>query len=377
MKVIQESKRKRRIDRIKISNLNDLNELLRKEGYIIDEANEEKTKGKIINEFNVDKSVVEDLYKRIKEDEVDFRVEDIRDLINYIEKITLFENLHKKLSKKVSRIKTLIIDRIEYEREPSIQEDVENMISIIEKVADEVSDVISREDRIKIEELEREIDSGYVYAKDIELLKKMLINNRENVKETYNEETKTKTIYIKIPKEINYEYIKAKIGTTKYHEYLTKNIPRMSRLIKNMNKYIKEEEKSKDIFRINQSEVLQDSINMAVAVYDNKEFKAISGSDEIENCCKALPLKETVFKSNKVNKLGKLGIGYDRVNDSEKKIFEEIHKQIEKESLRDKGDLTLYSKWEPCPSCYLVINQFRKIHPGINVKVKYIKRYGE
>ena len=64
-------------------------------------------------------------------------------------------------------------------------------------------------------------------------------------------------------------------------------------------------------------------------MYDNKEFKAISGSNEIEDYCKAPPIKEASFKSSKVNKLGNLGIGYNRVNDSEKKILEEIHKQIE------------------------------------------------
>lgn len=83
------------------------------------------------------------------------------------------------------------------------------------------------------------------------------------------------------------------------------------------------------------------------------------------------------FKSNKVNKLGEFGIGYDRINDSEKKIIEEIHKQIEAKVLKDEGNLTLYSKWEPCPSCCFVISQFCKKHPNIEVQVKYHKKYGE
>lgn len=144
-----------------------------------------------------------------------------------------------------------------------------------------------------------------------------------------------------------------------------------------MNYYLKEHDKENSIFKIDQSKALQDTINIAVAIYDGKEFKAISGSNEIANYCYALPLNMTVFKSNKVNKLGKLGIGYNRVNDSEKKIFEEINRQIEEKVLSNEGNLILYSKWEPCPSCYFVIDQFCKKHPCIKVQVRYIKKYGE
>ena len=151
----------------------------------------------------------------------------------------------------------------------------------------------------------------------------------------------------------------------------------MQRLIKNMNKYIKVDEKEKTTFKIDQSKTLQDSINIAVAIYDNKEFKAISGSNNITNYCIAPSQGTAVFKSSKVNKLGKLGIGYNRVNDSEKKIFEEIHKQIEEKVLKNEGNLILYSKWEPCPSCYFVISQFCRQHPNIKIQVKYSKKYGE
>ncbi|HEY5525692.1 MAG TPA: deaminase domain-containing protein, partial [Clostridium sp.] len=143
------------------------------------------------------------------------------------------------------------------------------------------------------------------------------------------------------------------------------------------NKYMKVDEKEKTTFKIDQSKALQDSINIAVAIYDNKEFKAISGSNNITNYCTAPSLEEAIFKSSKVNKLGKLGVGYDRVNDSEKKIFEEIHKQIEAKVLKNEGNLILYSKWEPCPSCYFVISQFCKKHPNIKVQVKYGEKYGE
>jgi hypothetical protein len=369
--------KKRKKERIKINNLNDFKEALKKEGYKINKFDEEKFKEEIARSFGVDNSVIESLYTCISENEITYRANDIKDLIDYIKKMMLFENEHNKLCAKISEIKMLSIDRIEYEREPNVKDNIENMISVIERVANEISGIISEEDKIKLEELEKELDKEYLYAKDIELLKKMVSIRKKGVKETYNAQTKIKTILIEIPEKINYEYITAKKGTVEYHEYLSNNIPRMQRLIRNMNKYVKADEKEKAIFRINQSEALQDSINMSVAIYDEKEFRAISGKNEITNCCSAPLPEKAIFKSSKVNKLGELGVGYNRVNDSEKKIFEEIYKQIENKVLKDEGNLILYSKWEPCPSCYSVINQFCKKYPHIKVQVKYIKKYGE
>ena len=54
-----------------------------------------------------------------------------------------------------------------------------------------------------------------------------------------------------------------------------------------------------------------------------------------------------------------MGIGYNRVNDSEKKIIEEINNLIDLGKIPSEGELVLYSKWEPCPSCYYVISQFK------------------
>ncbi|WP_061994020.1 deaminase domain-containing protein [Clostridium sp. ATCC 25772] len=363
--------------RIDINNLNDFKDALKKEGYKINEFDEEKFKVEIAKTFEVDNSLIESLYTYISEDEITYRANDIKDLIDYINKMVLFENQHNKLCKKISTIKKISIDRIEYEKEPSIQDNIGNMINIIEKVSNKISGLISEKEKIKLEKLEKELDKQYIYAKDIELLKKMILIRKGGVKEKYNAKTKIKTISIEIPERINYEYIKAKKGTIEYHEYLSNNIPRMKRLIKNINKYMKADEKEKTAFKINQSKTLQDSINIALATYDGKEFRAISGSNEIRNYCSAPPLEKAIFKSSKVNKLGKIGIGYDRVNDSEKKILEEIHKQIEEKVLKDEGNLTLYSKWEPCPSCYSVINQFMKKHPYIDVQVKYIKKYSK
>lgn len=177
-----------------------------------------------------------------------------------------------------------------------------------------------------------------------------------------------------MPNEITLDYIPAKLGSIEYHNHIKNNIPRIKRLRKNIKKYMVVN-KDKSV-NINQTELLQDTINIAVAVYDNKEFKAVSGSNDIDKFCTSPKESDATFTSSKVNKLGQLGIGYNRANDSEKKIFEEIHKQIELGKIKDYGNLELYSKWEPCPSCYYVISQFCKKHPNINVKVKYSKEYG-
>lgn len=379
MNVIQKDilARKRKKERIKINSIDDFKEQLKKEGYKINEFDEEKFKYEIERIFEVDNGTIEKMYKYIDEGEFTYRADCIEDLIDYIKKIILFENEHNKLCKKISKVKILNIGRLEYEREPNIQDNIENMIKDIKRIANDMSVMMNEEEKIKLEELERELDKDYLYSKDIELLKKILLTEKNGLKEKYNTKTNIKTISIEIPQKINCKYIKTKKGSVEYHEYLNNNIPRMQRLIKNINKYMKIDEKEKLIFKIDQSKTLQDSINVAVAIYNEKEFRAISGSNEITGYCMSPPLEKAVFKSSKVNKLGKLGIGYDRVNDSEKKIFEQIHKKIEEKELKDEGNLILYSKWEPCPSCYHVINQFCKKHPHIQVQIKYIKKYGE
>lgn len=364
-------------ERIKISNLNEFKDALKREGYNIIEFDEEKFKENITRIFDVNNVVAERLHICIKDADVTYRANDVRDFIDYIKKIISFENEHNKLCKKISDIKRLNIDRVEYEREQKVKDNVEHIVNVIEEIKSNISTIINKEEKSILEVLEKELDNEYIYAKDIELLKKIVINRNEGIKEKYDHETKIKTLSIQMPKQINYQYIKAKKGTVEYHQYLSKNIPRMQRLIKNLNKYINVDEDEKTTFKINQSKTLQDSINIAVAIYDNKEFKAISGSNDIKNYYKAPSKEKAVFKSNKVNKLGELGIGYDRVNDSEKKIFEEIHRQIEEKALKNEGNLILYSKWEPCPSCYFVISQFSKVHPNIKIQVKYSKKYGE
>ena len=368
---------RRKKERIKISNLADFKNALIKEEYLTNEFAEENLKKEVQKIFGLSNSVIDNLYKRLQQEDIKYRANNVTEFIDYMEKIMVFEDEQNRLCEKISSIKILEIDRVEYDRIMSVQDNVEEILKDIAGLSDSIAVRMNEEEKINLENLEKEIDEGYVYAKDIELLKKMVVTKEAELEEKYNEDTKTRTIKIKIPQEINSEYIKAKKGSVEYYEHLTNNIPRMQRLINNLNRYIEIDEEEKDKVRINQSETLQDSINIAVAVFDGLKFKAISGSDEIENFCMAPARDKAVFKSSKVNKLGKLGIGYDRINDSEKKIFEAIHQKIQAKEVKDYGKLTLYSKWEPCQSCYFVISQFIKRYPEIDVQIKYLKRYGE
>ena len=83
---------------------------------------------------------------------------------------------------------------------------------------------------------------------------------------------------------------------------------------KNLDKYIME---YNNTYKINQSIAIQDSVNMAIVTYNGEEFRAVSGKNDIENSCTLISPGLEFFESCKVNKLGKLGIGYNRINDSE------------------------------------------------------------
>lgn len=361
-------------DRIKIRTMKDFNKALQNENYNFNVLTEEEFKEKIINELNVNNKICEEMYRTLKNGNITYKVNGIIDFIDYIESIIIFEDEHSKLCEKISKIKTLIIDRVEYERILTTQDDVDHILKIIEETKKSISIKINEEGKVKLESLEDEIDRDYVYAKDIELLKRMIICNNKNIKEEYDENSQTKTLFIEIPQNIDFDYIKSEKGTVEYYKHIKSYIPRMKRLIKNLDKYII---KYNNTYKINQSTAIQDSVNMAIAIYDGKEFRAVSGKNDIKNSCTLIPLGKEYFKSCKVNKLGKLGIGYNRINDSEKKILEKIHKLINDGSLSDEGELILYSKWEPCPSCYYVISQFIEKYPKINLKVMYYKEYGE
>lgn len=362
--------------RIKIRDIEDLKKALLEKNIILQSYNELNLKEIFLKDFNIDIDIFNKIYCSIKEGLITYKVEDINDFIDYIKNIIIFEDEHKKLCEKLNKIKILKIDRVEYDRIPSIQDDVEHILKIVDYIKEAISAEIDDEGKLKLNSLEDEVDRDYVYAKDIELLKKIIIYNNNNIKEEYDESSQTKTLLIEVPNNINFDYIKAENGSVEYYQHIKSYIPRMKRLIRNIDKYIEVEEIN-GVFKINQSTAIQDSVNMAIAVFNNQEFRAVSGKNDIKNSCKLVSLEEAVFESCKVNKLGKLGIGYNRVNDSEKKIFEYINKKIEHKELNPEGNLTLYTKWQPCPSCYYVISQFINKYPKIDIKVKYYKEYGE
>ena len=361
-------------DRIKIKTIKDFNKVLQNENYNLNIITEIDFKQEITHKFNVNNKVCEEMYKALNNEEITYKVNGIKNFIDYIENIIVFEEEYNKLLKKIGKINTLIIDRVEYERILTTQDDVEHILKVTEETKKSISRKINEEGKIKLESLEDEINRDYVYAKDIELLKRMILCNNKNVKEEYDEKSQTKTLIIEIPQEIGFDYIKSEKGSVEYYQHIKSYIPRMKRLIKNLDKYIME---YNNTYKINQSIAIQDSVNMAIVIYNGKEFRAVSGKNDIENSCTLIQPGQEYFESCKVNKLGKLGIGYNRINDSEKKILEKIHKLIEDGSLSDEGPLILYSKWEPCPSCYYVISQFIKKYPKISLNVMYYKEYGE
>ncbi|ETJ29306.1 hypothetical protein Q604_UNBC16152G0001, partial [human gut metagenome] len=89
---------------------------------------------------------------------------------------------------------------------------------------------IDEYEKLRLYELETGIDENYIYAKDIELLKKMIIKDKGKVKNTYDEFTCNKRIYIDIPENMNSSYIKPLEGSIEYHEHISRNIPRIKRL---------------------------------------------------------------------------------------------------------------------------------------------------
>ena len=365
----------RKKSRINIYSIEDLKKALKIEGYRIYDLSKDNFKEKITSHLNIDDRLVEELYKLIVKDEINFKVDNISGLIDYIEKIIFFEELHNKLCEKIKGVEHIHIHRIEYERVSAPKEDVSHIVRIIEEIKEEISESITEEEYLYIESLEKEIDKEYLYTKDIELLKRMLVNSSTDLKEEYNKETMIKRVSIKLSEKIESNYIKPLKGSVEYYQHISSNIPRLKRLIKNIHKYIEKHEAYENEFNINQSSALQDSINLAVATYNDNEFRAISGSNDVLDYCTVVPMDKSAFISRKVNKLGELGVGYNRVNDSEKKILEEINKQIESGKLKDEGNLILYSKFEPCPSCYYVISQFMKKYPKIKIHVKYKEKY--
>ncbi|MGL4772327.1 MAG: deaminase domain-containing protein [Clostridium sp.] len=354
--------------RLKIKSIDDLKSALVEEGYKI----ELTLKQELMNNFNINEDIATLIVNTLEDSKITYRAECVKAFIDYIHKLKVFEKEHKKLSVKISSIDKLIIGRVEYHREPSPQQNVEHIIKCIDNLTCNITSSLTKEEMDKFHAMEKELKDGYLYSKDIELLKKIVSSNNENLKENYNTASKIKTITVNIPTTLGINFMKSEKGSVEYHNHISSYIPRIKRLRKNIDKYL---EATNDGHKINQSSALLDSMNIAYATYDNKEFKALSGDVDVRGYCNSP--KEVKFKSVDVNRLGQVGTGYTRENDSEKKILEEIHNQIENKILKESGELTLCTKWEPCPSCYYVLSQFIKEHPKVKINIKYKKKYGE
>ena len=81
----------RKKSRINIYSIEDLKKALKIEGYRIYDLSKDNFKEKITSHLNIDDRLVEELYKLIVKDEINFKVDNISGLIDYIDKIILFK----------------------------------------------------------------------------------------------------------------------------------------------------------------------------------------------------------------------------------------------------------------------------------------------
>ena len=75
----------RKKSRINIYSIEDLKKALKIEGYRIYDLSKDNFKEKITSHLNLDNRLVEELYKLIVKDEMNFKVDNINGLIEYIE----------------------------------------------------------------------------------------------------------------------------------------------------------------------------------------------------------------------------------------------------------------------------------------------------
>lgn len=331
---------------------------------------------KIIEENKTDidenaKNMIEDA---LKNSDIEYRAYDIYDFIDYLEKKNLFKEELYKLFDVLTTVCNITIKRTEYEKVRIKAPDVSYLENEVLKAHKNILSVKNSDIENDIEKLDYEISRKCIYAKDIELLKKIILFNNPNVDEKYDYKKRQRTLFIKKPSVFTMDFIKFKLGSIEYHNFLNDSVIRIKRLILNIKKYIKESDSTS--IEINQSSAIQDSVNVAKVNFSDKEFKALSGNDEVEGFIKAPDKNAQRFKSFRVNRLCEIGTGYDRFCDSEKKIFEKIDEQIEKKMIMDEGKIILKSRWEPCPSCYYVMQQFIEKHPNIKIKVLYLNDYG-
>ncbi|WP_244835498.1 deaminase domain-containing protein [Clostridium sp. BJN0001] len=323
---------------------------------------------------HIDQKIIKIIEESLKNSETEYRAYDSSDFIDYFKKKILFKEQIKILNNLLLKVENIIIKRIEYEKIRVKAYDVSYFEKMVSKAHEDILSIKDSHITFDIDELDSEISTKCVYAKDVELLKKILLFNNSDVKEKYDYEKRQKTLFIKKPDLFTIDFIKFKNGSIEYHNFLNDAVLRMNRLILNIKKYVKNEDSN--IIEINQSKAIQDSINVAEVEFCSINFKALSGNDEVNGFIKA-PIKDLErFKSFRVNRFGEIGTGYDRFCDSEKKIFEKIDECIENNIVLNYGKVILKSRWQPCPSCYYVMEQFLEKHPNMKIEVRYLNDYG-
>ena len=146
------SKNKKK-QRLKITNLNDLKQALLQEGYTEIDFEENKFKDIISKNFKVENSVIDMMYETLNKNEVTYRADNVKNFIEYMENIYLFQNEHNNLIEKIKDISKLNIDRVEYERIITTQDNVNHMINDIERIKKEVAMKINEKDIYRIEDI--------------------------------------------------------------------------------------------------------------------------------------------------------------------------------------------------------------------------------
>ena len=97
------SKNKKK-QRLKITNLNDLKQALLQEGYTEIDFEENTFKDSISKNFKVENSVIDMMYETLNKNEVTYRADNVKNFIEYMENIYLFQNEHNKLIEKIKDI---------------------------------------------------------------------------------------------------------------------------------------------------------------------------------------------------------------------------------------------------------------------------------
>ena len=91
-------------DRIKIRTIKDFIKVLQNENYNLSMVTEEDFEEEIINRFNVNNKICEEIYRTLNNGNITYKVNGVKGFIDYIESVIIFEDEHNKLCKKIKRV---------------------------------------------------------------------------------------------------------------------------------------------------------------------------------------------------------------------------------------------------------------------------------